>query len=179
MEWLAEWVRNLAFYFIFLSAIMNFLPGGEEKKYIRFFMGMLLILTLLRPILQFSGLGTELEGQVLEDSLGEAFEEVMRETGRQGMAGRDYVKEACRREVEAQLEQLMDHYGYEIMNSEVSFFDGELLELQNISLELKMTEKKINSGEMTSVAEPEEFIKNELEEVYNIPGGNINISIQG
>ena len=44
MEWLARWVRNLAFYFIFLSVLMNVIPQGEERKYIRFFMGLLLIL---------------------------------------------------------------------------------------------------------------------------------------
>ena len=43
MEWLARWVRNLAFYFIFLSVLMNVIPQGEERKYIRFFMGLLLI----------------------------------------------------------------------------------------------------------------------------------------
>lgn len=37
MEWLARWVRNLAFYFIFLSVLMNVIPQGEERKYIRFF----------------------------------------------------------------------------------------------------------------------------------------------
>ena len=40
MEWLARWVRNLAFYFIFLSVLMNVIPQGEERKYIRFFMGL-------------------------------------------------------------------------------------------------------------------------------------------
>ena len=30
MEWLAEWVKNLAVYFIFLSALLHFLPEGEE-----------------------------------------------------------------------------------------------------------------------------------------------------
>ena len=46
MEWLSQWVRNLAFYFIFLSVLMNVIPQGEERKYIRFFMGLLLILVL-------------------------------------------------------------------------------------------------------------------------------------
>ena len=39
MEWLARWVRNLAFYFIFLSVLMNVIPQGEERKYYPFFYG--------------------------------------------------------------------------------------------------------------------------------------------
>ncbi|MBS6196122.1 MAG: stage III sporulation protein AF [Clostridiales bacterium] len=179
MEWLAQWVRNLAFYFIFLSAVMNFIPGGEEKKYIRFFMGMLLILVMLQPLLQISGLDGKIEGEVLEDSLGEAFEEMMRETGRQEMTGTDYVKDACGKEVEAQIGQLADHYGYETITCEVTFFDGERLELQGISLKLRPTEEKSQEEGTASAEEQKENIKNELEEVYNIPGGNINIMIQG
>lgn len=177
MEWLAEWIRNLAFYFIFLSAIMNLLPGGEEKKYIRFFMGMLLILLLLRPMLQWGDWEEKLEKEVLSDSLEEAFEEMMRETGRQELAGEAYVKHACEREVEHQLETFFSEYGYEIVKCEISFFDGDLLELEGISLTAKKTEKI--TDEKASVWEQEEFLKNKLEEVYNIPEGNINISIQG
>ena len=51
MEWLARWVRNLAFYFIFLSVLMNVIPQGEERKYIRFFMGLLLMVMLITPML--------------------------------------------------------------------------------------------------------------------------------
>lgn len=165
-------------FYLFIGSY-EFSAGWRRKKYIRFFMGMILILLLLRPILQLSGMGTELERQVLEDSLGESFEEMMRETGRQEIVGGDYVKNACQREMKMQLEQLMNHYGYEIIHSETSFFDGELLELQSISLELKSEEKKSHDREMVSAADREEFIKNKLMEVYNIPEGNINISIQG
>ena len=51
MEWLSQWVRNLAFYFIFLSVLMNVIPQGEERKYIRFFMGLLLMVMLITPML--------------------------------------------------------------------------------------------------------------------------------
>ena len=143
MEWLAEWVKNLAVYFIFLSALLHFLPEGEERKYIRFYMGILLILLILRPFLQIGDWDRQLEKAVLSDSLEEEFEEMMRETKRQEVAGTDYVKKACERE----------------------------LELQDISLWVKK-EGEAAEGD-------EKFLKSRLEEVYNIPEGNINISIQG
>ena len=85
MEWLAEWVKNLAVYFIFLSALLHFLPEGEERKYIRFYMGILLILLILRPFLQIGDWDRQLEKAVLSDSLEEEFEEMMRETKRRGL----------------------------------------------------------------------------------------------
>lgn len=171
MEWLAEWVKNLAVYFIFLSALLHFLPEGEERKYIRFYMGILLILLILRPFLQIGDWDRQLEKAVLSDSLEEEFEEMMRETKRQEVAGTDYVKKACERELEQQLEQLTENCGYELVSSRIIFFEGEELELQDISLWVKK-EGEAAEGD-------EKFLKSRLEEVYNIPEGNINISIQG
>ena len=79
VEWAGEWIRNLAFYFIFLSAVMNVLPGGEEKKYIRFFMGMLLILLVLRPLLSFKGAEDFLENSVLAESASQDYRQMLRE----------------------------------------------------------------------------------------------------
>lgn len=186
MEWIYQWVRNLAFFFIFLSVIMNFLPNVEEKKYIRFFMGMLLILILIRPLLNFGNIGVILEQQVLADSAGEAFGEMMRETGRQEIAGTDYVKNACSREMEKQLKQLMEGYGYKIKECSISFFDGDTLELQEIDLRLEKQEQQNSESKgltedqgEADISDQADFLKNKLEEVYNIPEGNINISIQG
>lgn len=186
MEWIHQWVRNLAFFFVFLSALMNFLPGGEEKKYIRFFMGMLLLLILVKPILGLGDLGEFLEQQVLADSIEESFAEMMRETDQQEITGADYVKNACERQVEEQIGQLMEGYGYQVKECRISFFDGDVLEMNEIVLRVKKKEQaQERQGEMTetwtedSGEEQEKFLKNKLEEVYNIPVGNINISIQG
>ena len=58
-------------------------------------MGILLILLILRPFLQIGDWDRQLEKAVLSDSLEEEFEEMMRETKRQEVAGTDYVKKAC------------------------------------------------------------------------------------
>lgn len=171
MEWLAQWVKNLAFYYIFLSALMHLIPGGEERKYIRFFMGMMLLLFFLKPLLQMGEWDEQLEQAVLTHSLEEEFEEMMRETGRQELAGVEYVKNACEKEMKRQVKQLLQEWGYSVISCEISFFDGELLELREISLKVK------GKGEDTQ--KEEKFLKSKLEEVYNIPEGNINISIQG
>lgn len=179
MEWMYQWIRNLAFFFVFLSALMNFLPGCEEKKYIRYFMGMLLILLLAKPILEFGDwgdLGKMLEQQVLADSLSEAYDEMLRESGRKDIAGEEYIKNACSREMEEQIRQLMEDYGYEVTQCKVTFFDGEVLEPREIRLKLKQIAQTENLKEDQ---EREDFLKIRLEEVYNIPEGNINISIQG
>lgn len=169
-----QWVRNIAFYFIFLSAVMNFLPSGEEKKYIRFFLGILMIIILLKPLLQLKNMEYELERQVSLDSLEESYEEMRRQMQIQKTDENDYLKNACKREIETQLEGFMDEYGYDVKECSITFFQGEVPELQDISLTLKRRED--SSPDTQAEAEN---IKNKLEEVYHIPQGNINIIIQG
>lgn len=167
VEWAGEWIRNLAFYFIFLSAVMNVLPGGEEKKYIRFFMGMLLILLVLRPLLSFKGAEDFLENSVLAEFASQDYRQMLREGENMELLGEEYVKSACERELSVQVRQLAEGLGYQVEQCVSEFFPGEELELKEIRLTLREAE---DGGEA---------IKNQLMEVYNIPEGNINISIQG
>ena len=75
MEWLSQWVRNLAFYFIFLSVLMNVIPQGEERKYIRFFMGLLLILVLIKPLLTVGNLDQILSWETLSEGIRQEYED--------------------------------------------------------------------------------------------------------
>ena len=63
-ETLYGWMRNLACYFIFLSAVMHFLPDNNYKKYIQFYMGLLLILLLLSPVLDLLHLENKIDAGV-------------------------------------------------------------------------------------------------------------------
>lgn len=56
MEFLYEWTRNLAFYMIVVTIIIQIVPGEGYKKYVRFFVGLILILMLSQPILRLFGL---------------------------------------------------------------------------------------------------------------------------
>lgn len=48
---LYEWIKNIAFYMVLATAVMQVLPDDSYKKYLRFFTGMVLILLLMTPVL--------------------------------------------------------------------------------------------------------------------------------
>lgn len=54
---LYEWLQNLAFYLVLVTAILHIIPETGYKKYIQFFTSLVLIIMLVSPILQI--LGTE------------------------------------------------------------------------------------------------------------------------
>ncbi len=170
------WIRNIACLYLILSVILNILPDVEEKKYIQFFGSLLVTICLLRPILQLGNIGQRLEENVISNIMEDTFEEMMRETSRKEIVGNDYVREACEMEMEHQVTQWMQVYGYEVISCKVEFWDGEVLELKDLNIKVKKIQE---NGDEGSKASQKEFLKNELINVYNIPEGNINISIQG
>lgn len=63
LDYIYEWMENIAFYMVIVVAAMQMVSGESYKKYIRFFAGMILILMLTGPILKIFGMS---EFQVTE-----------------------------------------------------------------------------------------------------------------
>lgn len=63
MEYIYEWIENLAFYMVIMAVGIQMIPEESYKKYVRFFTGMILILLLAEPIVRIFGMNElELEG---------------------------------------------------------------------------------------------------------------------
>lgn len=56
LDYIYEWMENIAFYMVIIVAAMQMVSGESYKKYIRFFAGMILILMLTGPILKIFGM---------------------------------------------------------------------------------------------------------------------------
>lgn len=55
LDWLYEWIKNIAFYMIIVSVIFKVLPENGYQKYIQFFSGIVLILLVFLPIVRVLG----------------------------------------------------------------------------------------------------------------------------
>ena len=49
------WIRDIAFYTILMTVVLHLLPEESQKKYVRFFMGIVLMLVVLSPLLVGGG----------------------------------------------------------------------------------------------------------------------------
>lgn len=61
LTYIYDWIRNLAFYLILITVILQMIPDSVYKKYIRFFTGLVLILMLSEPVMQGFHLKSEFE----------------------------------------------------------------------------------------------------------------------
>ena len=57
MELIKEWVIDIAFTLVFMTAIEMLIVNNSFKKYVKFVLGLVLIVVLLKPILQVFGSG--------------------------------------------------------------------------------------------------------------------------
>lgn len=56
LNYIYDWIENIAFYLVILVAVMQMIPQNSYQKYIRFFAGMILILMLAGPIIKLFGM---------------------------------------------------------------------------------------------------------------------------
>jgi len=54
-DYIYEWIQNIAFYLVLVTAVLHAVPNKDYKKYIRFFTGLVLILMILTPVLKIFG----------------------------------------------------------------------------------------------------------------------------
>lgn len=50
---MVEWIRPIIYFSIFSTILLQLLPTTNYKKYIRFFIGLLMILFVTEPLLDF------------------------------------------------------------------------------------------------------------------------------
>ncbi len=53
MEAIYGWVKNIVVFYILMTAVLHLLPKSSYQKYVRFFGGLLLVVMLLTPLLEF------------------------------------------------------------------------------------------------------------------------------
>lgn len=58
---LYSWIRDIAFYTLLMTVTLHVLPEKEQRKYLQFFMGVVLIILVLSPVLKAAGLEQRLD----------------------------------------------------------------------------------------------------------------------
>ena len=72
-EAIYDWMKNLVFFFLFMAAILNCLPDNQYRKYVQFFLGLVLLVLLAGPLLKAVNLDIilkdTLSSEVLDEEL--------------------------------------------------------------------------------------------------------------
>ena len=110
-EWIYGWMKGLAFFFIFMTAVLNCLPDQKYRKYVRFFLGMLLLILMTGPLLELFRLDERLSrtaGRNLLEAEVESMENAYQMEGLQ----EEYLYQGYQAEIENQIRNFSHRAGY-------------------------------------------------------------------
>lgn len=175
------WMRNLAYTLLFFTAVLQLLPEGDYRRYVKYFLGLLLILTVMGPLLDLFSLEDSLGG--IMDRYLERSEDYQQEAFSEGERIADsYVKEAAALTVAGQLLEIFS--GEELAVADLSMEQGE----DGLPTELwvlavpREAEGQIVAGNARTAPESQQpraqRLKNQVGEVYGLSAEHIHISIR-
>lgn len=104
--YLYSWVKTIAVYFLFMSLVLNFMPDGQYRKYVRYFFSLMLLLVLTKPLGELTGmeelLRQEVSGLLAEEAIMEELQ-----MGKLADEQQDVVLQACRQQIRQEAEELL------------------------------------------------------------------------
>lgn len=101
MDGIYTWIQNLAFYFILMTMVSSLLPGSQYIKYVKFFMGLVLVVLLASPILQLF----HMDGRLADSLVIHSYEQELAEFREQEQELESRYSEKMQEKVKAAQEQ--------------------------------------------------------------------------
>lgn len=197
MAELFSWVKNIAYLTIFITVIVHILPDRKYEKYLRLYMGVLLILFILSPAAKLFHIEDTLENIFLRENLRLELSDTAYELELKEASQYEKIREQYEKELDASVLEYLDEKGYECLQADViwnmdtgseSFGNVEGLSVIVSKKEegKERQDGKITVGKVIISAfhnekddTEENLLKNELGNFYNMPVNNINVSIRG
>jgi stage III sporulation protein AF len=185
-----QWVKDIAFYMILITAVMNVIPNNNYKKYINLFTGMVMIILVLAPISEWIGINNRFDTNFIENMYSQELSSMKLDTYEITENATTKVFDEYENEIGLQVEKLVNEEGYNMVKSDIVMNEDKESEqygnLETIQVviskedqnEQKILVSKIEIGK-NQIENPEEIsVKNVIEDFYNVGLDNINVSIQ-
>lgn len=175
---LYDWMQNLAFFFVFMTAVLNFLPDLQYRKYVGFFLGLLFMTVLCRPLLVWFDLDQIWKENVSFAMLEEEF--MSSENARLSVEGmqEDLLVDAYEQEIEQQILVYLQEQGIAAKQVEVILEKDQKMRPEEIRIVLD-TQKDDTAG--SGGTKNEEYtksreIREQLAQIYELDESEIRIN---
>lgn len=186
MSGIYTWVRNIACYLCVFNVILHIVPNEGFKRYVRFIGGILLVILVMAPLANLTNMSESFDQALRIEGLKEELDNV--KTAKEGLEGlkSDKIEQAFSTEIKSQVEQIVIQHEYYPVSTSLEYQkDGESIvgiESADLVISKKNTKIDIHVGQAAKgdgkENEAVKSIKKEIEEVYQIPVGHINIDVR-
>lgn len=206
MDKIYEWIRNIVIYMILHTIIMNLLGSSSYKKYVSIISGMILVLIVIAPLLEFMDLNDNLDHYIASHDFAIETSEFKNSLKRMEEKQVNEVFGEYKERLRLSVEGLLEEEGVYLNEFDITFDkdaasstfgqvtgmkmkastkerpeeeSDDLIRIKRIKIE----QIELSDGTEHAGKEPpsplEIKLKNKLSDFYNIEPDNINISIQG
>lgn len=185
-----QWIKNIAFYMILITAVMNVIPNNNYKKYINLFTGIVMIILVISPVSKLLGASTRLDSNFIKNIYNQEIVNLKVDAYQISDTSSSKLLEEYKNEISNQIEEIVNKEGYFVVKSKIVMNEDRESDnygnLEGIEVVLSTQEKKnqkilvdkIQIGQK-QFENPEEIsVKNVIDDFYNVGLDNINVSIQ-
>ena len=199
MESILTWVKQIVIFYIFSNFIIHVLPSGNYEKYIKFFIGLILIAVVINPLTGFFKLDTLFEDIYNSAISNDSISEMRVDLQYAEKSNYSNIVAPYKEEVIKNVEKIVsENYLYPVkttvdfdMDSESQTF-GQIKDIQlqvtkkytnenkiivdKIKIQAENSESSTNSASDNNLSAASINIKNSIADFYHISPDNVNIS---
>lgn len=182
MEVVYGWVKNLVYFYIFMTAILHLLPKESYQKYVKFFTGLLLIILILTPILSIFKNKEDLYDRISSAGFFQEMDNLKLDTAYLKESQQEIYQKEYEKAISTDIEQMAKREELEVDGITVQL--TEECQLEKIHIKVKLPEEDGIYLEKALFSEKEEYpavhkLQKELMDFYQIEEEQIEIIVQG
>jgi len=198
LDSILSWVKQIVIFYIFSNFIIHVLPSGNYEKYIKFFIGLILIAVVINPLTGFFKLDTLFDDLYNSAVSNDSISEMRVDLEYAEKSNYDSITQPYKEEVIKNVEKIvMENYLYPVkttvdfdMDSESKTF-GQIKDIKlqvskkytsedkiiidKIKIQAENSESGTSSGS-NNLSAASLNIKNGIADFYHISPDNVNIS---
>ena len=177
MTEILSWIKNIVFFLILISAVVNCIANNTYKRYIVFFLGMVLIVIVIMPLSKITSDDKWLDHFYEIDYLKQSYNNYQIDMNRVNTIKESGVLQAYENEIKYQIESVVKSEGLKVKDIELSI-DTEFVP-ERIVIHASYNDEVVyfDETEEKIVTREEVRIKDNLNQLYQIDTDNITIYI--
>lgn len=147
MEAVLDWMKGIILLFVVLTALLCLVPKAQYKKYIRFFMEMLIVIAVIQPLTGLIDFDGEFDEKIQNSQFMQEMENMRLDTKKLDFMQQDYKKEEYENVIAQDICGMTEGREYEVKNISVTL--SEQYELAQVTLTIgKQQEKALDTDEV-------------------------------
>ncbi|MBO5372019.1 MAG: stage III sporulation protein AF [Lachnospiraceae bacterium] len=172
MTGIIEWVKNYSMVFLLLTVITSLTAKKEYKRYIQFFVEMLLVVTLITPVLSATGRSEDFFDKISYDSFWQGLDSIKNDQEKLEFLDDEYYIQHYEEIIQKDVCLMAEDAGYQVRSIGVEM--NEEYAVENIIMQVEPAEKNRsadNSMESVNLA----ALKSKIAEYYQMEENRISI----